>query len=565
MNFATQCSVAHTNTYDTQGSLTRSDIKALSTSELLALHKTGSQWHEMTALLTHQFEMRACGVRRYGLYDWVMSSNKPGYGRLINITKQSKGPSLIQPYIVGRQNSVVNSDYWAVTNGWATSGGGAYAVGSTGPLAVVNDGGTGSRVVRVIAGHGLSLSAQYFLPKHQIYILGRSGGGAVRIGQWEVVRAALAADSTYIDVLLKDRNSFDTSQVDATPTNGLILPGINNVHDAEKYCHNPQNFNPTKHVPFFYQTHRRARSVDSDYEETFRKLIQDNNLFAKFQDISAAERNRQDELNDQKQFINSFFFGRPISSNQTIDLWGNLEPIYNVNGADFSIDPGVGGTLVGYRANMVGAYEQLKACSQVQDHANSALEIDTFLEEKIYDIVRARTSAGRPADSIDIYTDSTTADEFMVAFIAYAKDKLGDIVRVNISEGSNREYGFVWRSFKLFKPAGVTVNIITHEFFDDILNTFSTLATPLASRGRFLATLDLGKGGGIYPAVLASNRVQHETGKLADLAKLDGSYACVMSVPTRRTTLVSKTVTAIVEDPKSSRWDENFSSIAFTA
>ena len=68
--------------------------------------------------------------------------------------------------------------------------------------------------------------------------------------------------------------------------------------------------------------------------------------------------------------------------------------------------------------------------------------------------------------------------------------------------------------------------------------------------------LDL--GGGIYPGIIASNRVVHKTGDLADLAKSDSSYACVMNNPTKETTLNSTTWTAIVECPTDNLIIENF-------
>jgi hypothetical protein len=292
----------------------------------------------------------------------------------------------------------------------------------------------------------------------------------------------------------------------------------------------------------------------------------DNDWFAQFQDLPMAERNRQDELADQKQLVNSLFFGRALGVAQRLEgspNWTSLPTVTSVTGA--SIDPGTGGTMIAYKANMVGFYEQLKSCGQVKDLQNHVLNVKTFCETYMYDIYRSRQSQGRPTQDVDIYTDSTTADEFMIAFVAYAKSKLGDIIRINIEEGANVEFGFTWRKFKLFKPQGVTVNIIVNEFFDDILNTFTNLSTgSQASRGRFLAVLDLGKGGSMYPAILASNRKVYTTGELEKLAAIDATFACVMENPTVKSTLTSETVTAIIECPLHSLWVENFASVGYS-
>lgn len=570
--FAAACDVAISNNYDTTGSLTKSSIKGLTPLQVKALFTDGTYWHEMNSMLRTQFEMASCGVRRFGLYDWIMSSNRPNMSRLLTTMKRDRSSSLIQPFILGRQLSVVNDDYWAITTGFAT---GAYTPGATGPLSTISG---MDRVIRVVAGYGVPLDAKYFLPKHQLYIFNVSVGGSALMGQWSIVEAAVSAGGDYVDIGIVNLNSSGTTTVDQTPLTGVVLVGINNVHDAEKYCYNPVNVNPIKIVPYWYQFRRRMRRVDSEYEKLFKKLQEDNEWYAQFQDLTLADRNRQDELRDQKQLVNSMFFGRPWGIEQRLDgspFWTSLPDILSLSGA--SVDPGTGGLLQAKRANMIGIYPQMQACSRVTDMQGQNLNIKTWCETQIYNVYRSRTSQGRPARSIDVYTDSISADQFMMAFINYAKAKVGDIVRINVnamdgqnvapfamSEGAN-EWGFQWRSFRLFRPQGVTVNIITHEFFDDILNTFTNLTTgQQSSRGRFLLTLDLGKGGSIYPAVLGSNRKVFTTGELEQLARVDASFACTMENPTIKTTATSEITTMIVECPLHSDWTENFGSIVYT-
>lgn len=77
--FGTTCEVKVGNTYNTVGTVTRSNIATLTPTQIAALYTNGSNvWYEMDALLRHQIEMQACGVRRSALYDWIMSSNRPG-------------------------------------------------------------------------------------------------------------------------------------------------------------------------------------------------------------------------------------------------------------------------------------------------------------------------------------------------------------------------------------------------------------------------------------------------------------------------------------------------------
>ena len=101
--FATQCDVAIGNTYGTTGTLTRASLSVLTPAQTKALFSpAANKWAELDALLKHQFEMKACGIRRSSLYEWIMSSNKPGLGALVNTQRTNKGPSLIQPFILGR-------------------------------------------------------------------------------------------------------------------------------------------------------------------------------------------------------------------------------------------------------------------------------------------------------------------------------------------------------------------------------------------------------------------------------------------------------------------------------
>ena len=64
---------------------------------------------------------------------------------------------------------------------------------------------------------------------------------------------------------------------------------------------------------------------------------------------------------------------------------------------------------------------------------------------------------------------------------------------------------------------------------------------------------------GIYPGIIASNRVVHDTGNLKALAAVRPEFSCVMKVHTRQQTLVSQTDTTIVECPGGNLILENIS------
>jgi hypothetical protein len=285
--------------------------------------------------------------------------------------------------------------------------------------------------------------------------------------------------------------------------------------------------------------------------------MMNNAWYSTFGDIPIVERNRQDEARDQSEFVNSFFFNERISDAQTLNNWKSLEQIKSL--AATSVDPGVGGQLIAYRANMIGVVPQLKACGQFQDLGGQVFDIKDFLENTIYNISRVRKSIGRPYHEIDVYTDSTTADQFFMGFVQYSKWKVGDLVQINVPAGE-AAIGFPYRKFKLYKPNGIMLNVLTDPFFDDLVS-----AEPTGSDvGHFLMVLDLGQGGTSYPGLIASHRKRYKVGDIDELAKVVATFSCVMEYPTRERVLTSETTTAVVECPRASYIVANFSAVSFT-
>lgn len=557
----TPCEVSISNNYDTCGTVTRATVAHLTPDQLEALFKPEGLFADMDVWFRTSFEMKACGTRTNGMYEWLMSSHKQ-LGHLINTTKIDRGPSLVAPFVLGRQDSVINNDFWALTGGVANSGytgdtladAGTGAI-SAGPLTAAQKalGAAGDRVVRVITRYGFDLTANWFVSKDRVLILGLAAGGQSTRGQWRVMAAAANTAGTYVDVLLKDENGGSATAYDTAPTEGVLLAMGNNVNDYESWCYNRPTLDPRHRVPFWYQTMRRTRCVSSEYRKVFARMMESNKYFHEFGDLPLAERNRQDEEEYQHRWVHSFFFGKKISANQTLANWQSLEQITTVTGVN--ADTALSGNLIGFRANMVGVYEQLRACGRVRDLQNNLLNFYEFLDE-IYNIYRARKSQGKQANSIDVYTDSVTAANFETAAMNYYKAEYGDILRIDldITEGENAVLGFGWRSYKFKRPLGVRVNIIVHEFFDDLLNAGVT--EEVGSSTRFMMILDMGRpginGGTIYPGMIATNMKKRTHGELEQMARVDSTVKCVLEAVTEEFSLMSETVTAVVSCPANS-------------
>lgn len=538
------CSPSVSNSYNSCGTITRTNLKSLTPAQLLTTFQDGSgNYRDMTSMLKNTFELKLCGIKTNGLYDFLMSSAE-GRGNRVNKRTISGTESYIEPFILAKQRSIINDDYWAIDTGFAT---GDYTPVVTGPLTSVAG---GTRVIRVFSRHGLDAGNEWFVNAHKVHIFSRAAGGDAEKGQWRVIASATNTVTNKIDVLLADENAGTNTPFDATPEDGYLVIGTNDISDWESWCNNRPALNDRKLIPFFFQTSRQALCVDSHYKEFLQKAMDVNPLFEVFGDVPLAERNRQIGERAQREWVNSFFWGKPLA-NQTISTYTSLSAINSVDG-----------TLMGYRANAVGVYEQLRNCGRVVDRQNQKLFIRDFLDD-IYDVVRARETSGIPNRSIDVYTDSETAELFKRGMIEYYNSQAGGLARFNIPvedgniEGSMQGIGFWATSYKVDFPAGVTINIVTHPFFDDIVT--AAKAESFESTGRFLWVLDLGKGGSIYPGIIGSARVSATVNQIEDLRKVNASYHCVINNPTKELTLSSTTWTVIVECPAANLIYENFS------
>jgi hypothetical protein len=549
--FTKQCNVVFHNNYDTCGTITRTDIDYLTPSTLEDLFAPGGVFADLKAWFATAFEMKACGTKVNGMYEWIMSgADRDQMKKLLSVQKVQKNPSLLFPFIMGVQESVINTEYWYISTGYANS---AYTAESTGPLTAEEKalGAAGDRVIRVKSRYGVEMDEKWFRDRDRIFVLGRSGIGVSERGQWKVLASATATDGTYVDVLMTSENAGSGQPYATAPTAGLVLIGVNNVNDFEKWCNNRANFDGKKQVPFWWQTFRRTRCVDQQYREFYGRLTAEgvNSAFRAFGDMTLAERNKQDEEIHQRHFVNAFFFQKAISASQTMDTWKDLESISTPSG--FSVDPGTGGKVIAKRANFVGVVEQLRECDRYRDLQGMKLNFYEFLNIN-YSLKRSRESNGKKVTSIDWYTDEAFAAQLISAYTEYLKKEYGSTnvqFPVDIQKTFTNDLGFAWRTMYVKFPAGVAINIITHEFFNDLRDAYK--AESLEAAGINLWALDWGNKG-IYWAQLGSNRKQHSVGDLKDLAPIDKDWACVMETITQEITLVSESGTVVVQCPNDS-------------
>ncbi len=525
------------------GSVTVCSAKPMVQSELANYTRTG----DMSALIKHDMENKMCDTQQNGLYDFLMA-NKVNVSKKVQFDKVTSGEWSIRPYVLARQYSAINNGYWYVQNGVSVQG---------------------TRwQVDVSSTTNIPADLRSFPVGQRVYIAGLTGPGTKTMTAWTIVQAVVSPTvSNAIELTLQPQNagSYLSGSRLQSPVTGLLVRGTNNVSDFEKFCQEPPAYLNWKNVPFWYETQRTSMCRSTQYEKWRKYLLEDNALYAEFGDLTEIEKNRQLGKDWQMRLVETMFWGKKISANQSLANYNLLDPILAYDGSPFGL--GVdGGTCVGVRANIIGIYEQLAECNRVVDLQGAQLNLIALFNE-LYNMKRIREGAtGKYVEQFDLFTDSQTAHAINQAMIAYYNAETGGNTRYVMGVNDmpqaafNRDqdiqkaqFGFNYRSYNLMYPA-LRINIITHYFFDDYL-TANTYAGQ-TNAGRMLLVLDFTT---IYPGIAASNRKVWNTGELKTLAAINSDYGCVMDVNTQEQTLTSVTMTMIVECPAGQLWLENFS------
>lgn len=491
----------------------------------------------MDALLKADMEIKQCEATQNGLYDFLMA-NKVNMSKRVVAQGQSSGLLQIAPFIKARQFSPINNEFWLVRDGTAA--------------------GAGDWAVTVESSTNIPADIRSFPTGMRVFINAEGEGGTVSRTAWSVVSATDNGDDS-IDLALTSHNanSFLDDAKLSNPVTGYLRRGANNVSDYEQECQEQPAYLNKKLVPFWIQTGRWSMCKSSKYDQ-YRKLVLENNpLFREFGDVDDIEKNRQLANDWQRRWTNQFFFAKPLA-NQTMADYDELEDITSFDAGDlgFGVD---GGICVGKRAEATGVLEQLAECGRVVDLQGAQLNLPALFRA-FYDIIRVRDSQGNKNRVIDVFTDTQTAEILNQAMLAYYIEKSQDTVRITVPAGDfqmakKAEFGFLYRSYPLFWPQGVTMNVLTHWAFDDELDVAEVAG--IQDTARMLWVLDFT---GIYPGIVASNRVVHNTGDLRRLAEINSDFSCVMKVHTRQQTLYSVTWAVVVECPAGNLVIENFAS-----
>lgn len=533
------------------GSVTICDAAPMTVDDLTDAYLKSGEFRVMDSLLQHEMEIKMCESVQNGLYDFMMA-NRVNLSHKLKPNQKNPGLIEIKPFIEAKQYSPINNEYWLVTNGEDTEDGYSCRVSST---------------------TNIPADVRSFPVGMRVFIDGVSQGGAATHTAWAVVTATLGVG--YVTLLLTAQNSASHLDPDKLgyPTGterGIMTRGTPNVSEWEKYCYEGPAYLDWKYVPFWIETIRDSMCWSELYNQWRTLLLSGNYLYKKYYDLDEVSKNKQLGADWQKRIVRGMFSNKPLP-NQTPALYDNLEDIttFDINTVPGAPEIGVdGGRCVGKRANAVGIYEQLAECNRVFDMLGGQLNI-ADLAQLLYNMFRVRQGNGHPRPEVfDLFMDSVYAELFNQAMLAYWNAKSQNMARLNLNgegtvpklnnqgrvEPKAAKFGFYYTQWQLTWPQGMTINIITHTYFDDALTAAAVAGTANETAQRCIWILDFT---GIYPGIINSDRQVHDTGKLKELATLLPDFACVMRVPSQQQTLLSLTYTVVVECPNGNAVLEN--------
>lgn len=551
-----KCLPAFRTNIATCGSVTICDAAPPSPSDLETIYSEGGKYRLMRVLLDHDIEMRMCGSQENSLYD-LFQTLTIDISASLNVNKKGNTVRQVAPFILGKQYHPINNVRWNVWNGAALSGGN-YQYDLTSPT-------------------GMPIDVRFFLEQMHLFLTCVRSGVVVHSNL--VVVSATATTATVggvastpvVRVVVTPQNSGSYLHSSATtPPTGdhgpeatdalaIVTRGTPNVTDWESYCQQGAGVLNFNYVPFWLETTRDSFCTSEQYEDWRSMMIEQNLSFEVLQDMPEIELNRQLAADFKMRFVEAIFRQKPISAYQTLEQYQNLQPITAAESS--SLDLPVGGECEGFRANATGIYEQFAECGRLCDCGGDDLNLLSLFEE-MYNMMRVRQASGKQVfDQFDIFCDRTTAEKFNIGMMAYYNAQAGaaafrlvkNVDGDNMGGPRKSKMGFFYRSYNINNPA-ITINIITHYYFDDFATSMSSIGQ--GGAGRVLWIIDWT---GIKIGVAAANTIVNTSGTLQQLSQVDSTYLCTMRVRSQKQTLTSRQYTVMVECPSGSLILENFS------
>lgn len=543
MSFPTNCEGRIINVESSSGcTLTRASIRAMTPQDF---EDQGFQEVGMDRLYATAKEARAAGFKERTLSELLMSRVTP-IKDSISKTKISPSESVILPYIVRRQKRPINSNYWKVTAGAPNAGAGSNGVHpGAQDLTVTNN---PSRYAST-----LTDLHNYFIPGRYLVVEYANASTLVAYSiQYKILAASTVAGVCKVVV---EPNVSSTGWAGYTSTqklpyqyggaNGGSLVGFaytlaNSVSDYESHRGQHIAENPNSLIYHWLQTTRTVHEYTDEYLKALNAALT-SNYFKKFRTLPLAEQKAIAAAKNEKEWLNSVWWGQRINEFQGVETYTSLPGVY---------DPNNPSCLLEYKSNALGFDTQLGDCNRKLDHQGLPLNMDTLFSTG-YDLLRARSDAtgSSGVDTIDWMTDRYTAGHIHDLMLSFYKAKGINFERhMSMNEKVTFEGQKVLQYNKYELPpdlGGYTLAIFHDQFFDDRL-----VAGGSANRQRTMWAIDWSD---VQVGIAAMNSVKRETNVQ------DALFNYVMKVNVNHVMMDSMLWTAILEDPNRHYVVNNFS------
>ena len=515
--------------------LTRANITARTAADMQAdyFKEMG-----MDKIVAQTKELRMTGVKQNALMDLLMSRMKPGKQGILG--SDQHGRSVISPFSLIPQRSVINSNYWVIESGEATPGA-TYPGQHAGAwrIKIINEAGPFASSLRSLE--------KYFLPGKYVTVLTKDvADDTGRTLQFKVL-GSLNADSGGVQKANIDLEppytaagwaalTGDEQDVFA-PERGVVINMSNSVSNYESWCYQyPAEIN-LKLRDFWWQTIRSTWCYNDEYVKALTAPLT-SDFFKKFRTLQLAEQRKRQGMQEERDFFNTVFYGQRINEVQTQEDYTDLPQV---------VDPNNTSCLLEYKANTLGVRTQLDECQRVTDFQNAPLDID-LIKDQLYGLRRHRGLSGLV--EIDMMGDRFTYMLWQTAFIQYVKDRYSIDTTRFYTPGQKLVFNnqVLWNYDRFeFPEDGVIVNFFHDDYFDDHLSAFPD---EIKSRGRQLWVIDWSD---IDIAVSDVKSVNRQTNIADDL------YNCVITPNMNHYQLQSKTLQVQIGDPNRHLIWENFS------
>ncbi len=335
------------------------------------------------------------------------------------------------------------------------------------------------------------------------------------------------------------------------PRAGIVTLMSNSVSDYEKHCVQGPTVNPTNLISYWQQSTRFTHKYSDEYLKALQAPLT-SNWFKKFRELPLAQQRKQQEMQSERAFYNTVFYGDQINEHQTVETYTSLPTV---------TDPDANGDqcVIEYKANALGIRTQLAECSKVYGGAlattgaSGALNLDVLFET-IYQLKRYREAASGNVDTIDIMTDRFTAAQVRDVMIKYYKSKYSTDVNMFIELGQkvldmNDAVALEYNKYYL-PDQGCYMAIFTDTYFDDRVAAFNNAASTASqtdmtaakarARGRSMWLIDWSD---VAVNLLGTKSVKRQTNVN------DDQYNCVIQPNVKHYVLNSKKFEVRIGDP----------------